>query len=83
MVRFQKEKIQGLYSIYPTVYTDDRGYFFESFKATDYAPITNGLDFVQDNISRSVKGTLRGLHFKKSPSHKASLFKYFKVPCLM
>ncbi|MEY4287473.1 MAG: dTDP-4-dehydrorhamnose 3,5-epimerase [Bacteroidota bacterium] len=73
MVRIQEEKLQGLYSVYPTVYTDDRGYFFESFKASDYAPIAKGLSFVQDNVSKSVKGTLRGLHFQKEPYAQGKL----------
>src|SRR6266436_4082253 len=49
----------------PTVFTDDRGFFFESFNARDFERAT-GLrrEFVQDNHSRSVRGVLRGLHYQ-------------------
>jgi dTDP-4-dehydrorhamnose 3,5-epimerase len=49
----------------PKVYSDDRGYFFESYKASDFQAAT-GLqaDFVQDNHSLSTKGVLRGLHYQ-------------------
>lgn len=39
---------------------DNRGYFFESFRSNSFKEI----DFVQDNISFSIKGTLRGLHYQ-------------------
>lgn len=49
----------------PQVYNDKRGYFFESYNKLDFKEIT-GLDinFVQDNHSRSIKNTLRGLHYQ-------------------
>ena len=49
----------------PKVFGDDRGFFFESFNARDFAQAT-GLDvsFVQDNHSKSAKGVLRGLHYQ-------------------
>lgn len=49
----------------PAVFTDARGFFFESYNRRDFAHAT-GLDveFVQDNHSRSVKGVLRGLHYQ-------------------
>jgi len=49
----------------PKVFTDDRGFFFESFNARDFERAT-GLrrEFVQDNHSRSVRGVLRGLHYQ-------------------
>jgi dTDP-4-dehydrorhamnose 3,5-epimerase len=49
----------------PRVFSDERGYFFESFNARDFREAT-GLqaDFVQDNHSMSVQGVLRGLHYQ-------------------
>jgi dTDP-4-dehydrorhamnose 3,5-epimerase len=49
----------------PRVFGDERGFFFESFNARDFAS-TTGLEreFVQDNHSRSVRGVLRGLHYQ-------------------
>lgn len=49
----------------PTVFGDERGFFFESFNARRFAELTGvQADFVQDNHSRSVKGVLRGLHYQ-------------------
>ena len=58
----------------PRVFTDDRGFFFESFNAEHFAEI-DGLTvtFVQDNHSRSVKGVLRGLHYQLPPQAQGKL----------
>ena len=51
--------------IEPTVFGDDRGFFFESFNQTEFeAAVGRKPLFVQDNHSRSVKGVLRGLHYQ-------------------
>lgn len=73
MFRFQEEALSGLYSIYPTVFKDERGYFFEAFQTEKYKAIIGELNFVQDNISRSSKGILRGLHFQKPPYAQGKL----------
>ncbi len=60
--------------IEPTVFADDRGFFFESFsKAKFEAAIGRSADFVQDNHSRSGRGVLRGLHYQLSPHAQAKL----------
>lgn len=51
--------------IEPRVFDDPRGLFLEIFHTDRYAAAGITLAFVQDNISRSVKGTLRGLHFQE------------------
>jgi len=49
----------------PTVFGDDRGFFFESFNQASFdAAIGRSATFVQDNHSRSVKQVLRGLHYQ-------------------
>ena len=48
----------------PTVREDERGFFFESYHQLDFAQLGIAETFVQDNHSRSVKGTLRGLHYQ-------------------
>jgi len=58
--------IPGLYEIQPKVFGDERGYFFESYSERDFHAAGLTLPFVQDNQSRSIKGTLRGLHFQKT-----------------
>lgn len=57
--------IQGLYIIEPTVFSDSRGYFVETYNKRDMEELGITLDFVQDSQSMSHKGTLRGLHYQK------------------
>lgn len=66
---------QGLFILQPKVYTDSRGYFFESYKHEDM--VNAGIDFtpVQDNESRSVKGVIRGLHYQLNPFAQAKLIR--------
>lgn len=52
--------IPGVKLFTPTVFEDDRGFFFESFRSS-WLP---GIKFVQDNHSQSTRGTLRGLHYQ-------------------
>jgi dTDP-4-dehydrorhamnose 3,5-epimerase len=56
--------IKDVKIIKQTVHRDERGYFFESFNKNRFK--TKGLDieFIQDNISKSQKGTIRGLHYQ-------------------
>ena len=58
--------IPGLFEIQPKVFGDERGYFFECYSERDFKAAGITLSFVQDNQSRSGKGTLRGLHFQKN-----------------
>ena len=51
--------------IEPKVFGDARGFFFETYHAKRYEEAGIPAHFVQDNLSRSVKGTLRGLHFQE------------------
>ena len=59
-----KVNIDGLLIIKPDVFGDDRGYFFETHSKRKYAECGIDEDFVQDNISKSLKGTIRGLHYQ-------------------
>ena len=63
-MQFEKTFIDGLIVVVPDVFKDERGYFFESFNKEKF--IEGGIDqtFVQDNISKSTKGTVRGLHYQ-------------------
>lgn len=58
--------IAGLYEIQPKVFSDNRGYFLESWSQRDFAAAGIAYNFVQDNQSKSSKGVLRGLHFQKN-----------------
>lgn len=63
---FNETSIEGVYKIDVKKYGDNRGYFMETYKESDFiaAGITN--KFIQDNQSKSKKGVLRGLHFQKT-----------------
>ena len=65
-----------LYEIESTVFGDDRGYFFESYRKKTFEDLGISSDFVQDNESFSVKGTLRGLHFQSEPYAQAKLVRF-------
>jgi len=54
----------GIYVIESDVYEDDRGYFLESYSEKSLLDIGLNVNFVQDNISKSTKGVLRGLHYQ-------------------
>ena len=58
-------ELPGVLVLEPQVFSDERGFFFESFNQREFARAT-GFDvpFVQDNHSRSVRGVLRGLHYQ-------------------
>ena len=57
--------IKDVLLIEPTVYGDERGFFFESFNQARFESALGGpVNFVQDNHSRSAKGVLRGLHYQ-------------------
>lgn len=64
---------EGLVVLTPSVFADDRGYFFESFNSASH--LKAGLDYqwVQDNQSHSRHGVIRGLHFQKAPFAQTKL----------
>lgn len=66
--------LQGLKIIEPKVFSDERGFFYESFNQQKFdAALGKTITFVQDNHSRSTKGVLRGLHFQRAPHAQGKL----------
>lgn len=61
------KEIEGLIIIEPDIYTDNRGYFCETYNKNRYLEKGIKVDFVQDNFSKSVKNVFRGLHYQKPP----------------
>jgi dTDP-4-dehydrorhamnose 3,5-epimerase len=57
-------EIDGILLMQPKIYSDERGKFFESFREEDYRSAGIADNFVQENISQSKRGVLRGLHFQ-------------------
>ena len=70
---FTDGEISGLIIVEPRVFPDDRGFFFESYKQSDFVESGITGPFVQDNHSRSSKGVLRGLHFQHAPHAQGKL----------
>jgi dTDP-4-dehydrorhamnose 3,5-epimerase len=69
-----KTDIEGVVIIEPTLHSDNRGYFFESFNERDFAKATGiTTHFVQDNESRSAEGVVRGLHLQLPPYAQSKL----------
>jgi dTDP-4-dehydrorhamnose 3,5-epimerase len=66
-MRTHQTTLGGVLQIEPAVYGDHRGFFAETFRADAWAETGNDVAFVQDNHSRSKRGTLRGMHFQTSP----------------
>lgn len=64
-VEYNVNGIEGLCVITPAVHGDHRGYFMETYNASDMKEAGIDINFVQDNQSMSKKGVLRGLHFQK------------------
>jgi dTDP-4-dehydrorhamnose 3,5-epimerase len=65
MMKVVPTSLDGVFVIEPRVFADDRGLFLETWQAQRYADVGVAASFVQDNFSRSVRGTLRGLHFQE------------------
>ncbi|MCK4450686.1 MAG: dTDP-4-dehydrorhamnose 3,5-epimerase [Anaerolineae bacterium] len=71
--RFQKLNIPDVILIEPRILKDQRGFFMETYKRSEFA--ANGIpgEFVQSNYSHSTRGTLRGLHYQKHPKAQGKL----------
>lgn len=73
-VKVSETYLKGCYVIKPTIFKDERGFFFESYNKKIFEEyIGQIIDFVQDNLSVSNKGVLRGLHFQKDRHSQAKL----------
>lgn len=77
-MQLKETKLAGCFIIQPTVFEDDRGYFYEKFNEKKFEELSGQpIHFVQDNVSKSSYGVLRGLHFQKGSDAQAKL-----VSCL-
>lgn len=73
-----KTAIEGVVVIEPRIFTDSRGYFFESYSKREFDEKVRHVNFVQDNESCSTKGVMRGLHFQKPPFTQSKLVRCVK-----
>ncbi|MFA5073010.1 MAG: dTDP-4-dehydrorhamnose 3,5-epimerase [Nitrospirota bacterium] len=70
---FQLFQLPGLFLIKPKMFGDQRGFFLEFYKHSDFVKAGIKEHFVQDNYSRSERGVLRGLHYQKNPHAQGKL----------
>jgi len=70
---FSSLEIPDVKLVIPKHYSDERGYFLENFKESEFSANKINAKFVQDNVSFSTKGVLRGLHYQIKPKEQAKL----------
>lgn len=70
---FQRLEIPDVVLVIPRRFGDDRGFFMETYKHSDFTQHGIGQPFVQTNFSRSSKGVLRGLHYQLNPQAQGKL----------
>ncbi len=73
-----QSKIPEIIIIEPTIFDDERGYFFESFSEKWFRENVRDTHFVQDNESKSKRGVLRGLHFQRPPYSQSKLMRVIR-----
>ena len=73
MAEIKKTSLPGVFEIFPRVFPDSRGYFFESFRGDWLEQVGIQESWVQDNQSFSQKGTVRGIHFQRGEHAQAKL----------
>ena len=73
-----KTEIEGPLIIVPKIFTDSRGYFYESYNQAEFNNKVGQVVFVQDNQSMSTHGVMRGLHFQRPPHAQAKLVSCIK-----
>lgn len=66
-MRVLPTRLEGLLLFEPNVFSDERGFFVETFSVPRFTAAGISTDFVQDNHSRSVRDTIRGLHYQADP----------------
>lgn len=66
-IRIESRHLNDVITIVPDIFQDDRGFFMETFRRDQFLTLGLPTEFVQDNHSRSSKGTIRGLHFQWDP----------------
>jgi len=72
-MELQKTKIADLFILKPSIFSDSRGYFMESFNKKTMESLGISINFVQDNQSRSEYGVVRGLHFQSGQHAQSKL----------
>ena len=77
-MKYIAEKLGGVCSLVPDIFTDHRGWFFESFNPAEFENRVAEFNVVQENESKSKNGVLRGLHYQLPPYNQAKLVRVTK-----
>uniref|UniRef100_UPI004028DDF2 dTDP-4-dehydrorhamnose 3,5-epimerase n=1 Tax=Prevotella sp. TaxID=59823 RepID=UPI004028DDF2 len=77
-MEYEETSIKGVWILTPKVFNDNRGYFFEAWKKSDFEAHVGKVDFIQDNESKSSYGVLRGLHYQEGEFSQAKLVRVIK-----
>lgn len=72
-MKVESTNLEGVFVIHHDVFGDSRGFFMESFNKSSFEKLGINADFVQDNLSMSSKGVVRGLHFQIPPFDQGKL----------
>jgi len=75
---FTRLEIPDVILVETKIFSDNRGFFYESFKESDFLSYGITDKFIQDNFSHSVKGVIRGLHYQNPPKSQAKLVTVIK-----
>lgn len=75
---FEKQNIEDVILVKPKVFGDNRGFFMETYKKSEFVANGINVEFTQDNHSKSTKGVLRGLHYQAKPYGQAKLIRCVK-----
>ena len=78
MISIVDTKIEDVKIIIPQIFSDNRGYFFESYNEDQFVQKIGKVNFIQDNESKSTFGVLRGLHYQDEPNCQSKLVRVIK-----
>ncbi len=78
MIEVKETGIEGLVEIIPALFSDSRGFFTEIYNRQNFEKAGITTEFVQDNLSFSVKGVIRGLHLQYPPHAQAKFVRVVK-----
>mgnify|MGYP006279492465 CR=1 FL=1 len=76
--QFERTKIPDVILVKPRVFPDERGFFLETYKKSDFEKNGIDVDFIQCNHSKSSFGVIRGLHYQKEPYAQSKLVRCIK-----
>jgi len=63
--KFEKTSLEGIILIKPKIFEDERGFFLETYKKEEFVKAGINEEFIQDNLSKSKKGVIRGIHLQR------------------